>query len=52
MASVYIQVAALILNQQPCVALTGAGISAATRVTFDALGGLAENALCDIKEVI
>ena len=33
-------------------AAIGAGISAATRVTFDALGGLAENALCDIKEVI
>ncbi len=38
MASVYNQVATLILNQQPCAALTGAGISAATRVTFDAWG--------------
>jgi NAD-dependent deacetylase len=41
MASVYRQVAALILGKQPCVALTGAGISAESGIpTFRSKGGL------------
>jgi NAD-dependent deacetylase len=40
-ASVYRQVAELILNQQPCIALTGAGISAESGIpTFRSKGGL------------
>jgi NAD-dependent deacetylase len=43
MESVYEQVASLILHQQPCVALTGAGISAESGIpTFRSKGGLWE----------
>jgi NAD-dependent deacetylase len=43
LASVYCQAAALILDQQPCVALTGAGISAESGIpTFRSKGGLWE----------
>jgi len=41
--SVYAQIAALIMNCQPCVALTGAGISAESGIpTFRSRGGLWE----------
>jgi NAD-dependent deacetylase len=41
MGSIYEQVAALIIRQQPCVALTGAGISAESGIpTFRSKGGL------------
>jgi len=43
MESVYEQIASLILHQQPCVALTGAGISAESGIpTFRSKGGLWE----------
>ena len=43
MESVYEQVAELIAHRQPCVALTGAGISAESGIpTFRSKGGLWE----------